>query len=85
MVKYATSLGALTLFTKSYGRGTDFITRDVNVQAIGGSFVIQTFFSEDKSEEIQIKGRTARQGENGSFRIILNLYEIQSLGVTQQV
>ncbi|CAF0952614.1 unnamed protein product, partial [Brachionus calyciflorus] len=29
----------------------------------GGVHVIQTFFSDDPSEEIQIMGRTARQGE----------------------
>ena len=34
--------------------------------------MIQTFLSEEVSEEIQIKGRTARQGEKGSYTMILS-------------
>ena len=37
-----------------------------------GIHVIQTFLSEELSEEIQIKGRTARQGEFGSYSMILS-------------
>merc|ERR1712203_799020 len=37
----------------------------------GGVAVVQTFFSEDLSEEIQIGGRTCRQGENGTRKHIL--------------
>jgi preprotein translocase subunit SecA len=43
-----------------FGRGTDFICFDKDVDAAGGVLVIQTFLSEDYSEEVQIKGRTAR-------------------------
>jgi len=61
----------VTLMTRSYGRGTDFICRDSNLPAKGGVHVILTFFPTMKTEEIQIKGRTCRQDDPGSFRYIL--------------
>jgi preprotein translocase subunit SecA len=33
--------------------------------------VISTFLSREESEEVQIKGRTARQGNNGTFNLVL--------------
>ena len=42
-----------------------------------GIHVIQTFLSEALSEEIQIKGRTARQGENGSYSLILSIKDLE--------
>ena len=36
---------------------------DDNINAAGGVHIIQTFVSEDISEEIQIQGRTASQIE----------------------
>ena len=53
---------------REFDRGTDFKCFDSRMLSDGGVHVIQTFFSLDLSEEIQIKGRTARQGENGSYR-----------------
>ena len=63
----ATTPGAITLMIREFGRGTDFKCFDNRMLKGGGVHVIQTFFSLDLSEEIQIKGRTARQGENGSY------------------
>ncbi len=60
LIKKCTYSGSITLATRKFGRGTDFICRDTNVEANGGVHVIQTFFSEELSEEVQIKGRTAR-------------------------
>jgi hypothetical protein len=60
----------VVLFTKVFGRGTDFIIHDEIVRK-SGIHVIQTFLSDELSEEVQIKGRTARQGEQGSYSIIL--------------
>ncbi|CAF0828795.1 unnamed protein product [Adineta steineri] len=71
LIKRATTSGQITLFTRTFGRGTDFICHDQNVLASGGAHVIQTFLSEEISEEVQIKGRTARQGDNGSYSMIL--------------
>ncbi|CAF0938955.1 unnamed protein product [Adineta steineri] len=69
--KRATTSGQVTLLTRTFGRGTDFICHDQNVLASGGTHVIQTFLSEEVSEEVQIKGRTARQGDCGSYSMIL--------------
>jgi len=57
--------------TNSFGRGTDFILFDKSVSKLGGLHVIQTFLSIDASEEVQIQGRTARQGEKGSYKLII--------------
>ena len=70
-VNRATEIGRVTLVTCAMGRGTDFICRSTQLIANGGIHVLQTFFSKEESEEIQIKGRAARQGEPGSYRMIL--------------
>ena len=70
-VKRATTSGQITLLTRVLGRGTDFICRDEIVNTNNGVHVIQTFLSEELSEEVQIKGRTARQGQNGSYSMVL--------------
>jgi hypothetical protein len=64
----ATESGAITFMIREFGRGTDFKCYDKNMLQIGGVHIIQTFFSVDAAEERQIKGRTARQGADGSYR-----------------
>jgi hypothetical protein len=64
----ATQAGAITLMIRDFGRGTDFKCFDSKMLDAGGVHVIQAFFSIEISEEIQIKGRTARQGAEGSYR-----------------
>jgi preprotein translocase subunit SecA len=71
-VNKATTAGTVTLMPAVFGRGLDFVSRDSAVDAAGGVHVIQTYFSEDLSEEIQTKGRTARQAKKGSFKMILS-------------
>jgi preprotein translocase subunit SecA len=44
---------------------------DKNVNERGGLHVIQTYISSDYSEYVQIRGRTARQGNKGSFEMII--------------
>jgi hypothetical protein len=34
--------------------------------------VIQTFVSLNKAEEVQIQGRTARQGKDGTYSLVLS-------------
>jgi len=70
-VKESTKVNAVTFATRIFGRGTDFVVRDKLVINSGGIHIIQTFLSSSKSEEIQIKGRTARQGSRGSYSIVL--------------
>ena len=61
----------VTLSTKTYMRGTDFKCRDVQLAHNGGVHVIVTFYPETFSDEVQVKGRTCRQSDPGSFQKIL--------------
>ena len=70
VIRSAVSPGKLTLITRSFGRGTDFRSYSYEKRS-QGPHVIQTFFSKEISEEIQIKGRTARQNDRGSYELIL--------------
>jgi len=70
-IKRAASEKKITFLTPTFGRGTDFELRHPQVNANGGIHVLQTFFSQELSEEYQIKGRCARQGDNGSFKLLL--------------
>ncbi|CAF4625464.1 unnamed protein product [Rotaria sp. Silwood2] len=71
VIKRATTSGQITLLTRIFSRATDFICYDKTVEENGGTNVIQTFLSEEFSEEIQIKGRTARLGDYGSYSMVL--------------
>ena len=73
-IRDACDLKAITLATRIFGRGTDFQVVDeiIEKDEIGGPHVIQTFFSEEESEEIQIQGRTARYGGKGAYSMILS-------------
>ncbi|KAL7561429.1 hypothetical protein ACA910_009286 [Epithemia clementina (nom. ined.)] len=71
VVKKAATAGQITLCTSVFGRGTDFFCKDDLVQKNGGVHIIQTFLSEALSEQLQIKGRTARQGKKESYQMIL--------------
>jgi hypothetical protein len=70
-IRRATAAGQVTLLTRSFGRGTDFTCVDDTVRANSGIHVLQTFLSEEHSEETQIMGRTARQGDPGSYSMVL--------------
>ena len=70
IVNNSATSNQIVLFTKVFGRGTDFITHDEIVKK-SGIHVIQAFLSDELSEETQIKGRTARQGDNGSYSMVL--------------
>ena len=56
VVSRAVSHGVVTLLTRDFGRGTDFMVEDVKVDKRGGVHVIQTFVSDEISEEKQIQG-----------------------------
>jgi len=70
-VSKASNAREVTFFPKVFGRGLDFVSRDQNVNKAGGIHVIQTFFSDFRSEEIQIMGRTARQEKDGRYKLII--------------
>jgi hypothetical protein len=71
IISKAATAGQITICTAVFGRGTDFFSKDDALENNGGVHVIQTFLSSDMSEEIQIQGRTARQGKRGSYKLIL--------------
>ncbi|CAF4685946.1 unnamed protein product, partial [Rotaria sp. Silwood2] len=70
-IKRATTSGQITLLTRPFGRRTDFVCYGPSVVNNDGTHIIQTFLSEESSEEKQIKGKTARQGNYGSYSMIL--------------
>ena len=55
---------------------------DKDMEASGGIHVIQTFLSEELSEEVQVMGRSARQGTKGSFSMILSEEDLQQFEIT---
>jgi len=83
-IRRAPTSGQITLLTRCFGRGTDFVCHDQTVSANGGVHVVQTFLSEELSEEIQIKGRTARQGGVGSFSMVLLDTSLEKVLVTKE-
>ncbi|CAF4095909.1 unnamed protein product [Rotaria sp. Silwood2] len=85
LIKRATVPGQITLLTRIFGRGTDFICYDESVVMNGGTHVIQTFLSEESSEEVQIKGRTARQGDFGSYSMVLLDADLEKFHITKEI
>ncbi|XP_058464006.1 uncharacterized protein LOC131438187 [Malaya genurostris] len=73
----------VTLATRCMGRGIDYKS-SVAVEKNGGIHVIQTFFSLDIKEETQIKGRTARKDNKGSYELIVSDHDLQTERVWQQ-
>jgi len=71
----------MTLITRAFGRGSDFVCRDNTLVAAGGMHVIQAFASELKSEEVQIKGRTCRQDDPGSYKQYLFATDLAPFGL----
>ncbi|UJR19037.1 hypothetical protein I4U23_022168 [Adineta vaga] len=70
-IKRAATVGKVTLLSRIFGRGTDFICDNQKILDKGGIHVLQTFFSQELAEEYQIMGRGARQGDKGSYSMIL--------------
>ena len=83
IITKATRRGQVTLITRSFGRGTNFKLHDDEIakDEIGGTHLIQTFYSNDKAEEIQIIGRVARQGDPGSYSLVLLDEELEKFGL----
>jgi Mg-chelatase subunit ChlD len=78
-IRLAVMMGTVTFAIRDYGRGTDFISKNSQLNENGGIHVIQTFFTEEISEEIQIQGRTARDSNKGSYSMVLLSREVVEL------
>ena len=83
LIQQAVQQGAMTLASSKFGRGTDFKCYDDEIKASGGIHVIQTFVSEKLSEETQIKGRTARQGDEGSYSMVLDGFDLEKFDIKE--
>jgi len=77
LVSKATRQGQITLATRSFGRGIDFVVDDEHMVTCGGLHVLLTFFPRDVQEEVQIMGRGARQGEKGSFSMVMRTQQLE--------
>eukprot|EP01012_Entosiphon_sulcatum_P054987 TRINITY_DN7630_c0_g1_i3.p1 TRINITY_DN7630_c0_g1~~TRINITY_DN7630_c0_g1_i3.p1 ORF type:complete len:3481 (+),score=509.11 TRINITY_DN7630_c0_g1_i3:1191-10445(+) len=73
-VDNATQAGRITMMTREFGRGLDFKCRQCE-----NLTVIQTFLSYSESEETQIRGRTGRQGQAGTYRLIVCAPHVQRI------
>ncbi len=85
LIAQAAVAGSITLLTREFGRGTDFKCYDDRLNVSGGVHVIQTFVSDSVSEETQIKGRTARQGNLGSYSMVLLDQSLERFGITSSI
>jgi flagellin-specific chaperone FliS len=74
--------GTVTLLTRDFGRGTNFMCCDDHVLRNGGVHVVQTFLSASLSEQIQIMGRTARLDHPGTFSMVLDSQTLPDFGVS---
>jgi len=84
IIKQSTTSGFVTLCTRPFGRGVDFICRDPKTKGADGVHIIQTFVAASEAEQIQIKGRAARQGDPGSHEYLLFYGDlIKYLGTTE--
>ncbi len=74
----------VTEMVREYGRGSDFVCHDSQLRDSGGVLVICAFLPEYESEEAQIRGRTGRQNDPGSFAMILYLKDLEKFGIKTQ-
>lgn len=71
-IALAGTAGRITVATNMAGRGTDILL-DVGVAERGGLFVILTEYHESGRIDRQLVGRTGRQGDPGSYEVIVSL------------
>jgi hypothetical protein len=84
MIAQATRQYAITLVERVFGRGTDFVCHDSAVRSHGGVHVVQTFFADSLAEEVQIKGRTCRQDDPGSYCQLLFAEDLAAKGLLER-
>ncbi len=72
IVAQAGQLGAVTIATNMAGRGTDIKLGD-GVNELGGLYVLGTERHESRRIDRQLRGRCARQGDNGLSKFLVSL------------
>jgi len=76
-VAKATAPSQVTLISRVFGRGLDFKVHHPSIEDCGGVYVLCTFYPQSAGEEIQIMGRTARQGKRGTYGLIVYEKDLQ--------
>eukprot|EP01064_Diplonema_japonicum_P028622 TRINITY_DN4428_c0_g2_i4.p1 TRINITY_DN4428_c0_g2~~TRINITY_DN4428_c0_g2_i4.p1 ORF type:complete len:368 (+),score=118.18 TRINITY_DN4428_c0_g2_i4:604-1707(+) len=79
----ATTPGELTFATRVYGRGIDFAVTQKEMLYGWGLHVAQTFMG-PMSEHLQIKGRAARQGQPGSFSMLVDIGGLDRFDISRE-
>ncbi len=77
LIDRATRSGQITLAVKDHGRGSDFKLMDDSLKANGGMAVLDAFIPETEADQRQHQGRMARQGQDGSFGMVIKMSELQ--------
>ncbi len=72
IVAQAGQRGAVTIATNMAGRGTD-IKLGEGVDELGGLYVLGTERHESRRIDRQLRGRCARQGDNGASKFLISL------------
>ena len=72
IVRRAGQRGAVTIATNMAGRGTDIKLAD-GIKELGGLHIIGTERHESRRIDLQLRGRSGRQGDPGSSRFYLSL------------
>jgi len=72
IIKSAGVKGAVTIATNMAGRGVDIKVND-EVRALGGLYIIGTERHENRRIDNQLRGRSGRQGDNGTTQFYLSL------------
>lgn len=82
LVMSAASRGQNTLATHEFTRGTDFVCNDPRL--VDGMLIISGYFPATNADELQLKGRTARGGLNGSMKMVIRASDlIKDFGMSQ--
>jgi hypothetical protein len=83
ITKDEVSIGDVIIATNISGRGTDLKT-NIALEQKGGLHVCIGFLAENQRIEDQALGRTARQGNNGSTKIIVRESELKGMGISSR-
>ena len=70
-MQHAGESGQVTIATNMAGRGTDILLSE-KVRALGGLHVVATEMHSSSRIDRQLVGRSARQGDPGSFQFLLS-------------
>ena len=73
----SSQLGKITMVMCDYVRSIDF-EFNANLKKNNGIYIIQTWFSEDHSDEDQIEDKTTRNGAPATYIQLHNLEDLEA-------